>query len=188
MTPSPLKIKNEWHFIKKSPVSRLSSSIANGVAATTTKPQPRHPVIIYTDSPKIIHTNPRDFMILVQKLTGLPRSKDDDESSKQKSETSSHHDDENIESPDKDIMNNENDSSSTMGNGQVYSNCYDPFNICFKSLPCFNQNFTHFFPSSSPHLNYLDSFLMIPSVSSSPLDVTKEIREFWLFENSRLEE
>ncbi|CAI9767278.1 unnamed protein product [Fraxinus pennsylvanica] len=172
MTPSPLKIKNEWHFIKKSPVSRLTSSIANGVAATTSKPQPQHPAIIYTDSPKIIHTNPRDFMTLVQKLTGRSCSKDDDESSKQKSKTGS---DENIENPDKDIMNNENDSSNTMGNGQVYSNCYDPSNLCFKSLPNFNQNSTDFLSSSAPLFNYVDSFLMIPSVLSSPLDGTKGI-------------
>jgi len=36
-------------------------------------------VIIYTHSPKIIHTQPRDFMALVQKLTGLSRSSPDDE-------------------------------------------------------------------------------------------------------------
>nr|GMC69489.1 VQ motif-containing protein 20-like [Ipomoea batatas] len=36
-------------------------------------PQPRHPVIIYTHSPKVIHTQPKDFMALVQKLTGFSR-------------------------------------------------------------------------------------------------------------------
>ncbi|KAG7013019.1 VQ motif-containing protein 8, chloroplastic, partial [Cucurbita argyrosperma subsp. argyrosperma] len=33
-------------------------------------PQLRRPVIIYTHSPKIIHTQPKDFMALVQRLTG----------------------------------------------------------------------------------------------------------------------
>lgn len=46
--------------IKKSP----SSSFLN-------QQQRHHPVIIYTHSPKIIHTNPCDFRALVQKLTGL---------------------------------------------------------------------------------------------------------------------
>ncbi|CAN6300031.1 unnamed protein product [Urochloa humidicola] len=34
-------------------------------------PQMQQPVIIYTHSPKVIRTNPRDFMSIVQKLTGL---------------------------------------------------------------------------------------------------------------------
>ncbi|KAM6589114.1 VQ motif-containing protein 20 [Cannabis sativa] len=53
--PSPLKINRESHSIQK-----------------------RQPVIIYTHSPKIIHTQPCDFMALVQKLTGKSRSDDDD--------------------------------------------------------------------------------------------------------------
>lgn len=83
---SPLKINKASHLIKKSPSNSLpssssSSSLYNGLAATTStttpilphhhQQQPRHPVIIYTHSPKIIHTHPRDFMALVQKLTGL---------------------------------------------------------------------------------------------------------------------
>ena len=48
--PSPLKIGKESQTIEK---------------------QRRQPVIIYTHSPKIIHTQARDFMALVQRLTGL---------------------------------------------------------------------------------------------------------------------
>ncbi|KAF7830653.1 Protein MKS1 [Senna tora] len=44
--PSPLKIKKESHKMMKKPI------------------------IIYTVSPKIIHTTPADFMNLVQRLTG----------------------------------------------------------------------------------------------------------------------
>jgi len=36
--------------------------------------QQRAPLIIYTHSPKTIHTNPKDFMSLVQKLTGMSPS------------------------------------------------------------------------------------------------------------------
>ncbi|RAL41517.1 hypothetical protein DM860_010311 [Cuscuta australis] len=73
-----LKINRNSHSIKKSPPSSLSSSpIMSGVAVaampvTAVRPhQPRHPVIIYTHSPKVIHTHPKDFKALVQKLTGL---------------------------------------------------------------------------------------------------------------------
>ncbi|TMW89851.1 hypothetical protein EJD97_016548 [Solanum chilense] len=54
---SPLKMNKDSVYIKKSP----SSSFLNQ----------HRPVIIYTHSPKIIHTNPCDFRALVQKLTGL---------------------------------------------------------------------------------------------------------------------
>ncbi|CAH9143925.1 unnamed protein product [Cuscuta epithymum] len=73
-----LKIRGDSHVIKKSPPSSsASSSIISGVAANATaaaRPQPRQPVIIYTHSPKVIHTHPKDFKALVQKLTGLSRS------------------------------------------------------------------------------------------------------------------
>lgn len=71
--PSPLKINKDSHFIHKTSSSSSSSSILDvaPVAVKQQQPQKRQqPVIIYTYSPKIIHTQPRDFMALVQKLTG----------------------------------------------------------------------------------------------------------------------
>ncbi|XP_068649226.1 VQ motif-containing protein 8, chloroplastic-like [Aristolochia californica] len=90
---STLKINKESHLIHKSPPSSSSSSsssspltVAAAAAVTTLSKrqdhqhhphQQRHrPVIIYTHSPKIIRTEARDFMALVQKLTGLSRSED----------------------------------------------------------------------------------------------------------------
>lgn len=55
--PTPLKISRDSHRIKKPPLP------APGI-------QYRPPVIIYTQSPKIIHTNAGEFMTLVQRLTG----------------------------------------------------------------------------------------------------------------------
>uniref|UniRef100_A0A5B7CB42 VQ domain-containing protein n=1 Tax=Davidia involucrata TaxID=16924 RepID=A0A5B7CB42_DAVIN len=55
--PSPLRINKDSHAIQKP-------------AANHQQQQRRNPVIIYTHSPKIIHTQARDFMALVQKLTG----------------------------------------------------------------------------------------------------------------------
>nr|XP_043632992.1 VQ motif-containing protein 20-like [Erigeron canadensis] len=68
----PLKI---IHRLPPPPSSTGSST--NDAIPPTNKshqpqspPPPRRPVIIYTHSPKVIHTHPRDFMALVQKLTG----------------------------------------------------------------------------------------------------------------------
>ncbi|KAL0857320.1 hypothetical protein Bca101_062474 [Brassica carinata] len=68
-SPSPLlKLNKDSHVIKKPPSPSSSSSAAA---------KPRQPVIIYTNTPKVIHTNPKDFMALVQKLTGMSHSEED---------------------------------------------------------------------------------------------------------------
>lgn len=60
--PAPLRVHKDSHKIKKPPVAPQPPPA---------KPPPRQPIIIYTVSPKVIHTNPSDFMNLVQRLTGL---------------------------------------------------------------------------------------------------------------------
>eukprot|EP01018_Ginkgo_biloba_P009981 Gb_08510 [translate_table: standard] len=55
--PTPLKIFKGSRSITKSSTSPLMA-------------QRRKPVIIYLRSPKVIHTQPEDFMALVQRLTG----------------------------------------------------------------------------------------------------------------------
>ncbi|KAH7571161.1 hypothetical protein ACOSP7_019805 [Xanthoceras sorbifolium] len=59
LRPSPLKLNRDSHTIHKPSSSSLAQQPRNG------------PIIIYTHSPKVIHTQARDFMALVQKLTGL---------------------------------------------------------------------------------------------------------------------
>lgn len=54
---SPLKVSKDSHRIRKPPLP-------------LPQVQYRPPVIIHTYSPKVIHTQPDDFMSLVQKLTG----------------------------------------------------------------------------------------------------------------------
>ncbi|XP_061994803.1 VQ motif-containing protein 8, chloroplastic-like [Rosa rugosa] len=68
--PSPLKINRDSYLIHKQQPSRMAG--AHGYHQQ--QQQRHHPVIIYTQSPKVIHTRPHDFMALVQKLTGLSRS------------------------------------------------------------------------------------------------------------------
>ncbi|KAK1564828.1 hypothetical protein Q3G72_012460 [Acer saccharum] len=65
--PPTLKLNKDSHMIIKK--SSSSSSFSPPPSS-----HHRHPVIIYTHSPKIIHTSPKDFMALVQKLTGMSRS------------------------------------------------------------------------------------------------------------------
>lgn len=55
--PAALKITKDSHKIKKPPL-----------------PPPQRPIIIYTVSPKIIHTDPTQFKDLVQRLTGYEPS------------------------------------------------------------------------------------------------------------------
>ncbi|XP_030544156.1 VQ motif-containing protein 8, chloroplastic [Rhodamnia argentea] len=95
--PPLLKIHKDSRLIKKAsshryPSSSSSSFSSNNSSSSCTsslsnpnhipadssqhQPQPQGtgPVIIYTRSPKIIHTKARDFMALVQKLTGSSQS------------------------------------------------------------------------------------------------------------------
>ncbi|KAB2635149.1 protein MKS1-like [Pyrus ussuriensis x Pyrus communis] len=72
--PTPLRIHKDSHKIKKPPVVPQPSQQPNQQQQPHHYQQPRQPVIIYTVSPKVIHTNPSEFMDLVQRLTGLPRS------------------------------------------------------------------------------------------------------------------
>ncbi|KAF7816737.1 Protein MKS1 [Senna tora] len=64
--PTPLRIHKDSHKIKKPPLAPQQPP--------QPQPPPRQPVIIYTVSPKIIHTTPGDFMDLVQRLTGCTSS------------------------------------------------------------------------------------------------------------------
>ncbi|KAK3229823.1 hypothetical protein Dsin_001704 [Dipteronia sinensis] len=70
--PAPLKVRKESYKIKKPPVAPQPSM--QPPKQQQPPAQPRPPVIIYTVSPKVIHTNPSDFMTLVQRLTGSSSS------------------------------------------------------------------------------------------------------------------
>ncbi|KAF5445174.1 hypothetical protein F2P56_034243 [Juglans regia] len=75
--PSQLKIQKGSRFIHKSSSSTSISSVpcvnvpARRQQQQQQQKQPRPPVIIYTQSPKIIRTDAKDFRALVQKLTGM---------------------------------------------------------------------------------------------------------------------
>ncbi|KAF8050846.1 hypothetical protein N665_1287s0017 [Sinapis alba] len=73
--PTPLKIHKDSHkIIKKPPLAPQPRLQSQPPQLHEQEPSqllpPRGPVIIYTVSPKIIHTHPNNFMTLVQRLTG----------------------------------------------------------------------------------------------------------------------
>ncbi|MED6172262.1 hypothetical protein PIB30_048437 [Stylosanthes scabra] len=70
--PTPLRINKDSHKIKKPPLAPPPQQSPSHHQAPPLPP--RQPIIIYTVSPKIIHTTPGDFMSLVQRLTGSSSS------------------------------------------------------------------------------------------------------------------
>ncbi|XP_004512918.1 VQ motif-containing protein 20 [Cicer arietinum] len=212
MLPPHLKINKDSHFIKKSlstssqpsssssSSSSTSSSLANGMGASNKPPQqPRHPVIIYTHSPRVIHTHPRDFMTLVQKLTGLSRSEGEDGGSnvpssqhQKKQEPVSNvamaagvkeNDRKNVVI----VRNEDNDTSSITTNENNCGNISKTHvNSCYIASetpmlePLFNPYMTNFLApsttdfmcSSQPFLNYSDSLFSHNMRTSIPTPAT----------------
>uniref|UniRef100_A0ACD5YUM2 Uncharacterized protein n=1 Tax=Avena sativa TaxID=4498 RepID=A0ACD5YUM2_AVESA len=74
--PPRLSVSKDSHKVRKPPVVPLPHGAQqqprsrHHQAHQTQQPQPRAPVIIYDASPKVIHTQPSEFMALVQRLTG----------------------------------------------------------------------------------------------------------------------
>ncbi|KAK7291424.1 hypothetical protein RIF29_06557 [Crotalaria pallida] len=213
--PPPLKINKDSHLIKKS--SSLSSSppsssstsssstssslmVNTGMAprvVTSNKPPQRHPVIIYTHSPKVIHTHPRDFMALVQKLTGQSRSEDDGGGSNNnnpppprqpKQEPVSHRENVMVGNEDNEassVITEDNNCSSSIGENQVNS-CFaaaplimePPMNPYMANLPVFPPpSSSEFMYPSQPLLNYSNSLFFSHNMRAS-LEGVNEFHEF----------
>ncbi|GLT48902.1 hypothetical protein SLA2020_224920 [Shorea laevis] len=200
LCPTALKIKKDSHFISKSSPLLSSTSLSSTVSVVgSTKPQQhRHPVIIYTHSPKVIHTHPRDFMALVQKLTGMS-SKDavEQASSQRKPENAN-------SSPEDDVKNSKNsgngDIEPSLASTRDNENCDRQMNSCFLPPICFDTPppppgsfLTNapavFMPNSGDLLctntfyNYGDSFYLAPNMmttlsSSSTLDDMNEFPDY----------
>ncbi|KAF9591390.1 hypothetical protein IFM89_004075 [Coptis chinensis] len=185
--PSPLKINKDSHFIQKSSSSSsssTSSSSLTGIAAAGGKQHPppahqqRHPVIIYTHSPKIIHTKARDFMALVQKLTGLSHSEDEagdpqGNNARRVSRTEGKgncmkavgHDDTTSSS----VVTDENCGGITdvQVNSSSISPSFDPSNPYLSDVPLFTPNSSDFFCSSRPFYRYPDHMFSSPNMGSA---------------------
>lgn len=165
--PCPLKIK-ESHAIRKP-----SNSSTVQVMARPLKKQ-NGPVIIYTESPKIIHTEARDFMALVQKLTGHSRSS----AANEKAETvdqSEKKDNQILTYEEYNCEENENDESFSVEmdknkSSSSTSPIYKFSNPYLADIPLFTPNSTNLF--CSPQQN------MGSSLSPTLMNLLKGISEY----------
>lgn len=182
LSPPPLKISKDSHSIKKSTLPQLR----------------HHPVIIYTHSPKVIHTHPRDFKALVQKLTGMSRPDEESVKDKRSSDPKSSNSD--MDDGKKIVGNDDNEFSSltreeNFGSlGDQINSCIDQRSPYFSNIPIFTPNLGDFMcPKSSsiynytdpgdfmcPKSYYTDSLLLNPIGNGS----IKEFQEHPSFENN----
>lgn len=140
-----LSINKESHMIQKTSSSPSSSSINENSGQS--KPTKRQPVIIYTHTPKVIHVHARDFMSIVQRLTGMSNS---DAEKPVKSEMEAAKEEENSFSGDqKDCGMKNNEASS----GLMKEN-YSPFFTTNSNDIFSSSRFNSFFQSPSSFLDY----------------------------------
>ncbi|KAK6252667.1 hypothetical protein QUC31_014387 [Theobroma cacao] len=191
LRPSPLKINKDSHFIQKSSGLVLSQAAAAPLKNQYQQQQRQGPIIIYTHSPKIIHTQARDFMALVQKLTGFSRS---DEVTKTAPSKLRKHKakDNSISSLEGNISmelarnrQEDNDSSSALtdenggfgvGGGDVNNvslssapSITSPPNPFFADIALFTPNSVDFFCSPRPVYKFADNEIVSPTLGlSSP--------------------
>ncbi|KAI4313917.1 hypothetical protein L6164_026859 [Bauhinia variegata] len=169
--PSPLMIKRESHLIRKP-----SSS------ADTNKPhqqQPRNPIIIYAHSPKVIHTKPKDFMAVVQRLTGMsPQSR----VSSPENFGSFSSDGSKYNYSIKQEQSVSEEKEEACGKGNMNAQLSRPLsNASFADFPLFTPNSSDFFCSSSRQVHkFSDSpFGVLASlISPSGLEFLRELPEY----------
>ncbi|XP_014520464.1 VQ motif-containing protein 8, chloroplastic [Vigna radiata var. radiata] len=148
--PSSLSINKYSHLIRK-PSSSFTKAITN------------NPIITYTESPKIIHTKPRDFMALVQSLTGMSNS-----SQHLFHDASSSHNSASLTS---DASNNRQHEQQHEEDVSVKEHPFSPSNMDFSDFPIFTPNsvFTY---TGSP-FGFLSALL-----SPSGMEFMKELPEY----------
>ncbi|ESW14914.1 hypothetical protein PHAVU_007G028200 [Phaseolus vulgaris] len=174
--PSPLVINKDSHMIRK-------PSTCVDAQTKLQRPQRITPIIIYTESPKVIHTKAKDFMALVQRLTGRSSTSDNVSTASLPQDTS-----ENLGSSLSDgSNNNSNETSSALRRGG--ENLFQsgaivpcsPSHLDFADMPLFTPNPSDLFCSSrSSVFKYSDSpYGVLGSlISPSALEFMKELSEY----------
>ncbi|XP_057481263.1 VQ motif-containing protein 8, chloroplastic-like [Actinidia eriantha] len=156
--PPKLRIKNDSHVISKKP------------NRTAEHGQNHHPIIIYAHSPKIIHAKPRDFMTLVQKLTGLsPRPQNHKSSSYLTDESAPA----SASASASARVSNSSETSSSSPNFDAAPNQF------LADMPLFTPNSANFF--LSPLLrSYADAVSALPNLTVSPsaFEAKKELPQY----------
>ncbi|KAK2979951.1 hypothetical protein RJ640_017966 [Escallonia rubra] len=165
--PSPLNI------------SRLSS--------TPKKPNRKadrgKPVIIYAKSPKIIHAQARDFMSLVQKLTGMSSRSGSNEtgrSERESKEEGSSLEGNNGNSESSSGVTDEKQHGGGGGGGkETTSSSVSPMfrahNSFLADIPLFTPNSSDFFSSPRPLFRYSDMATLSPNMASPSFMETFEL-------------
>ncbi|KAM7464330.1 hypothetical protein LguiA_032451 [Lonicera macranthoides] len=171
--PSPLRISQDSNPIRKSspraPVPNYSSFPAPRLRNNKSSHQQRKPVIIYTHSPKIIHAQARDFMALVQSLTGISPSLH---------QSTTQNEDQNVDV--KIVRHDDNESSSSGVTDDKYligeikersSALVSPIsrnpNPYLADMPLFTPNSSDLFCSPRPLFRYSDMVSSSPNMANS---------------------
>ncbi|RDX64317.1 VQ motif-containing protein 8, chloroplastic, partial [Mucuna pruriens] len=154
--PSPLMINKDSHMIKKA-----------STEAKLDRPQRINPIIIYTHSPKVIHTKAKDFMALVQRLTGRSSSSTNDDVS-----TASENFGSSLSDGSNSNNNSNNETSSALRTGAIVQH-NSPSHLDFVDMPLFTPNSSDFFClSRSSVYKYSDSPYGVLGSLISPSAVT----------------
>ncbi|XP_004497082.1 VQ motif-containing protein 8, chloroplastic [Cicer arietinum] len=156
--------------------------------------QQRVPIIIYTQSPKIIHTKAQDFMALVQRLTGMSHNdqevSENFESSLSDGSNSNFKHDEKMWMQQDHVSDGDETTSKTNSVLRRGENCdkggvnnvdqYNPSNVNFADMPLFTPTSYDFFCSSKPVYQFSDSpFGILGSlISPAGLGFIKELPEY----------
>ncbi|XP_047162867.1 VQ motif-containing protein 8, chloroplastic-like [Vigna umbellata] len=161
--PSSLSINKYSHLIRKPSSSSSTSHLVLTKAITN------NPIITYTESPKIIHTKPRDFMALVQRLTGISNSNEHlfhDAASSQNSRS--------LTSDDSNNRQDEQQHREDVGDGQscVKEEPFSRSSMDFSDLPIFTPNSVFTYAAGSP-FGFLGALL-----SPSGMEFMKELPEY----------
>ncbi|XP_021975424.1 VQ motif-containing protein 20-like [Helianthus annuus] len=169
----PLKTTKDSNFIHCLP----PPSSTEKTKPVEQQPPPR-PLIIYTHSPKVIHTQPRDFMALVQKLTGYTRPLEDTQRAKCQANIDDNESTSVVTEEHGSSVNHDINSCFVEGGVGVapppFRLGFDPY---FNPTPVFPTNRVDFLCTPSPFYNPDSMFLNRNSLSSSSLRVLKDFRD-----------
>ncbi|OIW12932.1 hypothetical protein TanjilG_15852 [Lupinus angustifolius] len=171
--PSTLMINKDSHLIRKPSISDKKQH-----------KQKRVPIVIYTQSPKIIHTEAQDFMALVQSLTGMSSSKEKvphqpDQKAYEESKYNNNSSKEGGSETEICVKKEDYDETLVKWGANVENS--SPSNIMrFADMPLCTPNSSHFFCSSRSVFKCSDNpyGILGSLISPSGLEFMKELPEY----------
>lgn len=194
--PSPLMIIKDSHLIRKP--SCIYSTSVNVSESNPHQQQQKKPIIIYTQSPKVIHTKPQDFMALVQRLTGMAVPSNKIVQQHQPLLEASENFGSSLSDESNNSIKQEQEKNGTWAGDETSSGLTDHGETCvkeepyvehshynsilgFADMPLFTPNYTDFLCSSRSVYKYSDSSpygVLGSLLSPSGLEFMKELPEY----------